>query len=378
MNSIKKIILSVVILSTFFISCSSDDGPVQPKVEYDSVAYIVNYGGYGAGNGEISIYNMENETMTQDAYKAANGTPLASNIQSMTIHDDVAYLMSNAGDKIDILNAATLKAISNPLGEGITKPRYMAASGKYGYISCWGEVDDFAIIANSYIAKIELESNKLVNKIMLPGGPEGLYIKNNKLYIASTAKNIVTVMDLGSDTTKDINVSAIPQQFVEDGNGNLWVSLVSKYSVPFPEDKLGFAIINTNSDQVIENINFPGIGADGWIAISPDNKTVYALGGGNWVEEPVGSGNWVQLPAGIFTVDVDSKTLNDDALIEGEKLYGFDVNPENGDIYLLIAPDTSSPGTLEIYASNGEKLATKTTGPGPNHVVYYKIEKEIK
>jgi len=272
--------------------------------------------------------------------------------------------MSNAGDKIDVLDAATLKAISNPIAEGITKPRYMAASGKYGYISCWGEVNDWAVFANSYIAKVELESNKIIDKIMLPGGPEGLYIKNNKLYIASTAKNIVTVMDLGSDTKKEIEVSAIPQQFVEDANGNIWVSLVSKYSVPFPEDKLGFAIIDTNSDKVVGNVNFPGIGADGWTAISPDKKTIYVMG----------AEAWPGTATTIHTVDVANKTLGSSALITGEKFYGFNVYPDNGDIYVLISPNTTEPGTLKIYTSNGTELSTKPTGPGPNHVVYYTIE----
>ena len=366
MNSIKKIILSVLFLSTIFISCSDDDEPKQPVIEYDNVAYIVNYGGYNAGNGEISIYNTDDKTITQDGYKAANGVSLASNIQSMSIHDDVAYLMSNAGDKIDILDATTLKALGNPISTDITKPRYFTASKRFGYISCWGKVDDWNVMANSYIAKMDLESNT-ITKLDLPGGPEGVIVSDNKLYVASSINNEVTVINLTNfEITKTITVSAVPQQFVIDDSGNIWVSMVSKYSTPFPGNKLGFAIINPKNDTVIEEVNFPGIGSEGWIAISPDKKTIYAMG----------ADAWPGTATTIYTIDVANKTLGASALISGEKYYGFNVSPENGDIYVLIAPDTSAPGTLEIYGSNGTLLSTEVTGPGPNHVVYYAIEKK--
>ena len=367
MNSIKKIILSVVLLSALFVSCSDDDDPKQPIIEYDKVAYIVNFGNYGGGNGEISIYNIDKESMIQKGYESSNGVPLASNIQSMSIYDDVAYLMSNAGDKIDILDAATLKAISNPISDGITKPRYLAASGKYAYVSCWGEVNDWSVMGNSYIAKIELETNKIVGNLDLSGGPEGVIISDNKLYVASSINNEVTVINTTTfEVIKTITVSAVPQQFVKDDLGNLWVSVVSKYSTPFPTDKLGFVIINPKNDTVVDEVNFPDIGSEGWIAISPDKKTVYGLG----------AESWPGTATTIYSVEVASKSLSSEALITGESYYGFNVNPDNGDVYVLISPDPTTSGTLEIYAANGTKLSDEATGSGPNQVVYYAIEKK--
>ena len=363
MNSIKKIILSVVIFSAVFISCSDDDGPKQPVVEYDHVAYIVNYGGYGKGNGEISTYNMEEETMNQDGYKSANGVSLASNIQSMSVYNDVAYLMSNAGDKIDILDAATLKALGNPVSTDILKPRYFTAEGNTAYISCWGKVNDWNVMANSYIAKMDL-STKTVSKVLVPGGAEGVIVSNNKLFIGSTVSKKITVIDLSDNSMSFIAVSGVPQQFVEDGDGNIWVSTVSKFSTPVPSNLVGLEVINPKTNKVTATVNFPGIGSNGFISISSDKKNIYAIGGESWGG-----------PTNIFAIDVTSKTIGSSALITGENFNGLGVNPENNDIYVLVSPDTSNPGKLEIYASNGTLLFEKETGPAPQEVVFYAIEK---
>jgi len=254
MNSIKKIILSVLFLSTVFVSCSDDDNP-KDKKEYDKVAYVVNYGGYGKGNGEISIYDTEKETMTQNGYKTANSIDFSSNIQSMSVYNDVAYLMSNAGDKIDVLDAATLKALGNPVSGDITKPRYFAATGNTAYISCWGNVDDWSVMANSYIATMDLTS-KTITKIAVPGGSEGVIIVNNKLFVGSTVSKKITVIDLSNNNMSFISVSGVPQQFVEDGR------IVLNTSGSAVRD------LNMDNDFISFNARFAGAAMDVFVPVS--------------------------------------------------------------------------------------------------------------
>ena len=371
MKTIKHFVLSVALLATALTSCEKDDN-TDDKKEYNKVAYIINYGGYGKSNGEISTYDIPKKELANDSYKTANEVPFTSNIESMYIHEDVAYLMSNAGDKIDILDAATLEAMGNPISNDITKPRFFVAKDGFGYVSCWGDVVDWDVYANSYIAKIDLKT-KVVTKIALPGGPEGLIIKGNNLYISSSTTNKVTVMDLSSEKFTTIDVKAIPQHFVEDASGNLWASLVSKYSVPFSADKLGFTVIDPNSNTVSSFVNYVGIESNGFIHTSPNKNTVYVLGGGNYVQDA--DGNWIQLPTGISTVDVSTKVVSSSQLISGEKFNGFNINPENGNVYVLSKVEGKG---LSIYDDKGTLQAGQQfeTGTSPKHVVFYDIEKE--
>ncbi len=358
-----KLLLLAAILPLFILSSCKKDDDNNGSSNASTVAYIVNYGSYSGSKGDISIYDINAKTISQDAYKTANALAFNSNIQSMSIYNDLAYLMSNNGDKIDILDAKTLKQTINPISTNIVKPRFFAATGNTAYVSCWGDVTDWSVLAESYIAKIDLTS-KSVTKIALPGGPEGLLIYNNKLYAALTAINKVAVVDLTSNAISYIEVQAVPQHFVLDNNNTIWVSLVSKYSTPFPSEKLGLAQINPANNTVTSNVKFTDMGADGYIHISGDKKSIYAMG----------SEAWPGTASTIFKLDIASKTMASAALITGENFYGFNVNPDTDQIYVLISPDATKNGTLKIYDKSGGKLDEEETGISPAQVVFYAIK----
>jgi len=361
MKGIKQLMLIVAMSAAIFTSCEEDENIVLQ--EANKIAYVVNYGSYSGVKSEISIYNIDSSSITNNAYINANSVEFTSNIQSMAIHSDIAYFMSNNGDKIDIVDAKTLEAVANPISDDIAKPRYFAASGNTAYVSCWGEVQDWSAMANSYIAKIDL-TTKDVTRIALPGGPEGVMIVGNKLYAGLTTANKVAVIDLVTEEITYITVSAVPQQFVQDGDGNIWVSLVSKYSTPFPAEELGLEVIDPETNTVSAKVDFEGMGSDGYIHISSDKNTIYAMG----AEAYPGTAST------IYTVDVTTKTLSSEALISGENFYGFNVNPENEDVYVLNSPSTSENGTLKVYNKSGELQDEEAVGIGPNHVIFYNIE----
>lgn len=363
MKTIKKGFLFIAIIAIVFVSCDDDNDDPIPKKVYNKVAYVVNYGTYSGSKSEISIYEIDSTRITNNAYKTANSVDFTSNIESMAIYKDIAYFMSNNGDKIDIVNAKTLQAIGNPISTDITKPRHFVAEGNTAYISCWGNVVDWSAMANSYIAKIDLVT-KTVTKIALPGGPEGVIIENNKLYAGLCTSAKVAVIDLKTEAISYIDVSAVPQQFVKDVDGNIWVSLVSKYSVPFSADKLGLAVINPITNRVTTKVDFSEIGSNGFIHISADKRTVYALG----------KEAWPGTASTIYSIDVASKTLSSTALISGTNFNGFNVNHDDDNIYVLISPSTADNGTLKIYNSIGVLLDEETTGIAPKHVVFYDIE----
>lgn len=356
--------LIIALAALFLTSCKKDDDK-DTMSNATNVAYIVNYGSYSGSKSEISIYNTTDQTITHNAYKAANSIDFTSNIQSMAIYNDKAYFMSNNGDKIDIVEAKTLVQSVNPISTNITKPRYFAATGNYAYVSCWGTVDDWTTIPNSYIAKIDL-SSKTVTKIPLPGGPEGVIIVNNKLYVGLTTTNKVAVVDLTTEAISYITVSAVPQHFALDYSNKIWVSLTSQYSSPFPASSLGLAVINPQTNIVESKIDFEGIGSDGYINISSDKKTLYIMG-----SEP-----WPGTKSTIYTINTVSKTLSSSALISGEKFYGFNVNPKDDNIYVLISPSVTVNGTLKVYDKTGTLIDEETTGIGPQHVVFYDIVNE--
>ncbi|NJM15652.1 MAG: hypothetical protein HC896_10035 [Bacteroidales bacterium] len=285
----------------------------QYDTAYSSVAYIINYGSYSGAKSEISVYDIESESIKNNQYEAVNGFKLTSNIQSAYVADTLMYFMSNNADNFDKTSAIDLKAETNPIATDIVKPRYMVADGSTAYITCWGNVDDWSAMATGYVAVIDLKNFSLSRKIMLPGGPEGIYLKNNKLYVGLTAQQNVAVVDLSTDNLSYIPTTGITQHFVEDKNGKLWVSLVSTSTFPLQADSIGLAQIDPQTNTITGFINYKGIGSNGYVHTNPAKDTIYVMG----------AEAWPGTKTNIFAVDAAAKTLSTNAFVEGESYYGL-------------------------------------------------------
>lgn len=351
-------LLSILSLSLFFLTSCEKEKESSVRTVWDT--YVVNYGSFSGSKSTMSGYDDETKEIGHNIYEHTNGLEIGSNVQSASTYNGKTYFMSNDGDKIDIVNDSTLEANVSPISSNITKPRYFAAQNNTAYISCFGEVDDWAVMENSYIAKVDLEARTVSNKIAIPGGPEGVIIKNNKLYSGLTAKNQVAVINLDNDEVSYIDVPALPKQLVEDSHGNIWASLVSEFSVSFDSTKLGVIMIDPETDETSNFTNIQGIGSNGYLASSPDQNTLYVMGN----ESYPGTTSF------ITAIDLSTNTLASDPLIEGENFYGFGCNPETGDIYVLISPGTDVNGSMEVYDAEGTLLDEQQTGIAPQHVVF--------
>jgi hypothetical protein len=294
----------------------------------------------------------------------ANSLEFNSNIQQMALFNDKLYLMSNDGDKIDVIDPKTLKQTTNPTSTNIIKPRFFVANGTTAYVSCW-ENADWSVMADTYIAKINL-TNMSVTKIPMPGGPEGLAIANGKLYAALNFKDSVATINLTNDQVSYIATPAVSSYFLKDNSNNLYVSLLSTYADPSTNS--GLAYINTTTDQLI---NYPLTGiSDSYVNIlnfNSDKSKVYIVASA-WVQEGV---DWV-LKGAVKVFNTTSKTFETTSFVENVVgINGIAVNPANDDVYVLISPSASANGSVKIYTKDKVLKDEKQTGIAPQAVVFY-------
>lgn len=335
----------------------------KPTVKKDStLIYIVNYGSYGTVKGEISRYNDSTKKLYNGLIASANGATFSSNIQSIATYNGVMYCMSNSADKIDVLDAKTLKTVASPISGTITKPRYFVANGNLGYVSCFGEPGDasWTTMPNSYIAVIDLKTNTYLRKIAVPNATEGMIIAEGKLFVALEYKNQIAVIDLVSEAISYIDVPALGQQFVLDKNGMLWVSMVSEYTVSFEESKRGLALIDPKTNTYKTLVNIPGISSDGYLAINKSKDKVFVL-----TKE-----SYPGTKSAIYSISVDAKTVSTSAVVSGESYNSFGFDTLKSRLYVLIGAGSSN-GKLQIYSENGVKEGTDIeVGVSPQQVYF--------
>jgi len=79
-----KLILLNALLLTFIIGCSKSNDPLIPPLANSSGVYVVNEGSFTQNNASLSYKNLEDGTVTNNAYSSANnGNPLGDNANSI-------------------------------------------------------------------------------------------------------------------------------------------------------------------------------------------------------------------------------------------------------------------------------------------------------
>ncbi|MDA3818338.1 MAG: hypothetical protein PF486_13225 [Prolixibacteraceae bacterium] len=355
MKNLKLNILFFLSAGIAFTSCNEDTPDVNNPTDAHG-AYIINYGNYGEGGASISKFDYENDEITNNYYYNQNdGLELISNIQYACEYNENIYMMGNNSDEIIITDRMFKQSIVG-ITDGISKPRFSVGKDDYLYISCWGENADWDIMPDSYVAKFNITTNEVEEKIEIPGGPEGLAIVDNNLYVALNYADSIAVVDLNDESTSYIQTPAVTSYFLKDNSNNLYVSLVSTYS-DF-SDAAGLGYINTSNNNLEETYTLNGISTEytSIFSFNSDYSKIYVLG--THYDE-----NWNVLGS-VSVFDIESKAFTnfiDD--ISSPK--GVTVNPENGDIYLFIAESVVEGGTFEIYNEAGELQSDYNVGNSP-------------
>ncbi|MEL7145056.1 MAG: DUF5074 domain-containing protein [Bacteroidota bacterium] len=339
--------ITSLLLGLFAISLLTACGDDEPEAILNTSVFVVNEGNFRAADGSLSTYNIETEQVTQNVYETSGTT------QSVTEYAGELYVVTNATDKLDILNkeAVTLRAT---VGDGLVTPISFAAVGNRGFVSCWGEFDDNFNNPDSYLAVIDLTTNTVTSTIAMGARTQYVVSQNNKIYAAVVGSNVVKVVDPSSLAVRDITVSDGPSTMVVDAGGDIWVLCTSGSLVQ----------IDTETDEVTGR-SLTGLTTAGFnekVTIDRSRNLLYFLGGGN--ETFTGQTN-------VFRVDLSAATLAAEAFItDGFAFYGVAVNQDNGEIYVGDSNAFQSTGTGFRYSAEGTLLADFATGIGPNNFLF--------
>lgn len=355
-----KLLILLFSAVLFFASCNEVIPDPFPS-ELVKGVYIVNYGNFGDGGASIAKYDYEKGELHNNYFTTQNnGIELLSNIQFAYEYNDSIYLMGNESDQIIVVNPLFVQS-RNGISEDIAKPRYCLGNGDYLYISCWGENPDWAVMPDTYIAKFNTKTSKVEAKIALPGGPEGLAIANNNLYVALNFTNNIAVINLGNNNISYIETPAVSSYFVNDINNNLYVTFISTWNNFSEETGLGY--INTTSNKLEQIYKTDGVSTEYGSILTPNNdfsklyvmKTQYDE---NW--NLSGAVAEFNISTGTFTTIIEG--------ISGPK--GISYNNADNKLYLFTAESVVSGGSIKIYAEDGQLEKTFETGISPTMAIY--------
>ncbi|TDU39719.1 hypothetical protein BXY82_1749 [Gelidibacter sediminis] len=326
---IKKHLILGLSLVMLAFSCSNDNDNIQTEASgaYEDGILITNEGNYSQGNGSVSFVSTDFSYAENTIFSNVNGKLLGDTVQSIEFYEDLAFIIVNNSQKIEVVNRYTFKSVAT-IDSGLNNPRYMTVLLGKGYVTNWGDGSD---PSDDYVAVIDLNTFAITTTISVEEGPERIVSNATTAYVAHKGgygqNNIVSVIDANATVLKTITVGDVPNSMAFDNLGQLYVLAEGKPSWTQDETAGKLSVIDPTNNTVISSLDFA-------IDQHPTNLTY-------------GESLYYYMSGKVYKYDVDSTNLPSTAVIEGVNFNYMTVN--NGVLYGVDAGDYTNNGIFKSY-----------------------------
>ncbi|OQD43575.1 hypothetical protein BUL40_06400 [Croceivirga radicis] len=296
---------------------------------YENGLLLLHEGNFGQGNARIDFLSNDLQTNQTSIFSEVNGRPLGDTGQSIAFSGDVAYIVLNNSQKIEVVNRFTFESITT-IDSGLLNPRFMAIVGEKGYVTNWG---DGTNPDDDYVAVVNLTTNSIESNIAVAEGPEAILANGETVYVAHKGgfgqNNIVSAINTTNSAVVEITVDDSPNSMQLTAEGELFVLCGGVPSWAGTESGGSLIVIETADNTVARTLEFAETEHPGSLEVDADGELYYMVAGN------------------LFTLNVDATDLPTNPILTGKFWYGIDIIGTT--LYGSDAKDYVSNGAVEVY-----------------------------
>lgn len=347
-NFLKFFVSLLVALS--FTACSKEN--TVEVVPMDQKVIVINQGNFTEHSASISLYDETKGTIENRVYEQANGVAIGATVISGAIAPNKqALLICNYPDKIEFIDSRTAKIVTEAITEGLATQRAAVVTPTRIYVTNWDynyvvAPNGFWEYPNSYVAIYDLQTKKLIKKVLVGTDAEGLLLQGSRLFIAT--REGVKVLDVTEDkmsavsVIRPVDVTGPAKHLTFDKNAMLWAS--------FPDK--GVVQISPSTMAVTKVVEVPVDSMDGYITVGSKGEKIYTY-------NTAFDSNYMPKSASIYAVETSTGAVS--TLFTGNYFYGVGVSPSTGNIFTAEVSFTSN-SLMKVVTPTGEVKATAVTG----------------
>lgn len=220
----KRILLSVLFIVfclTAFVGCMKwDYGEMEDFSATGDGLFITNEGNFQYGNATLSYYDPETKTVENEVFYRANAMKLGDVAQSMTIRNDVGWVVVNNSHVIFAIDINTFKEVGRITG--LTSPRYIHfISDEKAYVTQIWDYRIFIVNPKTYQITGYIECPDMT---METGSTEQMVQYGKYVYVNcwSYQKRILKIDTTTDQVVDQLEVGIQPTSLVMDKNYKLW------------------------------------------------------------------------------------------------------------------------------------------------------------
>ncbi|MCU0442810.1 MAG: hypothetical protein MUE96_10465 [Bacteroidia bacterium] len=335
----KQQILTYLLIGQLCWLFSCDDKPnivapvvIPPPVK--GAVWIANEGNFQMGNASLTVLDLEKKELYENVFENNNGRKLGDVFQSINFIQNLAYLVVNNSQKIEVCDPKTFQSVA--IVSGFTSPRYIVQHN-----STSAFVSEY--YANA-IRRVNLSTQTIDGTIAVPSWIDEMVIQNNRLYAAGANSKSVYIIDLTTqELTDSIIVGNAPTSIVIDFENNLWILCKGKPELGTKPTLHRYHSINKTIDKTI-TLNIDAEATR--LRINALKNKLY----------------W--LARDVYTLNILDSNATPQKLVDGigKTFYGLGVNPKTEEIYVSNAKDYVQRSTVIRYDAVGNYLGDFNAG----------------
>lgn len=332
-----------------------DGDCVADGIEEESLkVIIVNEGLFGAGNGSISVLDVDSDDIENNVFESANSFLLGDVVQNIHWEGEEAFIAVNNSQKIEVVNADDFSSSRTYSDLGSVNDLLVADNTQLFYTKLFDEnVELVSANDGSAIATLELDCPQ-PEETQYNCGNNSLLALDGMVYIGNSGTGaLLRTSSAGAEITADdiIDLAGAPKDIVADANGNLWVLTFdfgdAANNTLYHIDPISYSIV---SETPVGNMPYASVN----MVIDEAASTLYFNEGD------------------ITSMGIDGSFDGRETVysnVEEEVVYGFGIDPDASFLYLGFSGDFTNPGpgqVAKISASDGTEAARYDVGFFPS------------
>lgn len=359
----KHTILYILLLCILSVAtgCTSNEGPEeQPESEIllpegeDGILFILNEGNFQYSNASLSVFNTETQEVINEAFIKANGMKLGDVAQSMTIYDDMGWIVVNNSNVVFAIDPQTIKEKGRI--ENLTFPRYIHfVNDSKAYITqLW----------DNRIAIVNPKTYQITGHIEVPdmkpgaGSTEQMVAYGDYVYCNcwSYQNRIIKIDTRTDEVVASLEVGIQPNSIVLDCNGKLWTVTDGGYEgSPFGYEAPSLVKIDAATFSIEQKFSFTLGDSCSEICLNGKKDKIY------WINND------------IWEMDVNASTTPSEPFLKANNTlyYGLTVAPKSSDVYIADAIDYQQSGRIYRYSNEGKLIDQFSVGITPGAFCWY-------
>lgn len=340
-----------------FISCVKDvpRPPVSsiPDSPANSVL-ILNEGGYGNNNADISLFVPDSQKIYNDLFRQATGFSLGDVAQFLLPVENHFWISMNNSGMLRGIDTSSFQAVQNI---PVAYPRSLCL-GSPSTLYC-GQ------LYRKTIQCIDPAQARIKGEIVLPfSNPEQMICRQDYLWVATW--DTACAVLLGVDTASKQVVKTIPLQgraphsLAEDRMGRIWILSGNKY-----KKKTSYLhCYDPITNQMLKELAFPETADPFRLRINLTGDTLYFL----QVNYSGGNTN-----NGLYRMAISENQLPEKAFIQAlpnSYYWAFGLDAQRHQIYLSDPRGFNQRSLIQVFNLDGQFQFSFDAGIGANQFIF--------